>query len=58
MSPHIRIHAESILAGTAEIEDGCVRNAVEGDSGKESVLPVVEVLDKVRDILPVFKLGR
>ena len=40
-------YAQSILAGTAEVEEGYIVSAVAGDSGKESVLSVVEVLDEV-----------
>jgi len=47
-------YAQRILAGTAEVEGGCIRGVVAGDSGKESVLSVVEVLDEVCDILPVL----
>ena len=45
-----RLYAESILAGTAEVEAGFIR--IVGDSGKESDLPVVEILDEVLDSLP------
>ena len=50
-----RSYAEKILAGAAEVEDGFVRNATVEDSGKESVLPVVDVLDEVLGILPALR---
>ena len=45
---------ESILAGTAEVVDGCIRSAVAGDSGEELTVPVVEVLDEVSGIIPAL----
>lgn len=52
MDHHLRLYAESILTGTAEVEGGCIRGVIVEESGKESVFPVVEVLDKVRRIFP------
>ena len=52
MDHHLRLYAESIITGTAEVEGGCIRGVIVGESGKESVFPVVEVLDKVRRIFP------
>lgn len=43
-------YVQSILAGTAEIEDGCVLGAVVEGSGKESFLTVVEALDEVSNV--------
>jgi len=48
------LYAQRILAGTADVEGGCIRGVVAGDNGKESVHSVVEVLDEVCGILPVF----
>lgn len=47
MDHHPHSHAESILAGTAEVENGRIRSTSIGDS-KESLIPMVEVLDEVR----------
>ena len=47
-------HAESILAGTAEVEGGYIRSIAAGINGKESLIPVVEVLDEVRGIFAVL----
>jgi hypothetical protein len=52
MDHHLHRYAESILTGTAEVEGGCTRGVIAGESGKEPVFPVVEVLDKVRRIFP------
>ena len=49
MNHHHCSSVESILAGTAEVVDGCI--SIVGDSGEELFLPVVEVLDEVHDIL-------
>lgn len=46
--------AESILSGTAEVESGWIRSVTAGDDGKESLFSAVEVLDEVREILPVL----
>jgi hypothetical protein len=46
------LHAQRILAGTAEVDGGFVHSA--GGGGKESVLSVVEVLDEVRNVFPAF----
>ena len=54
MNCHPHLYAENILAGAVEVEGGFIRSPVVGDSGEESILPVVEVLDKVPDILPVL----
>lgn len=48
---------QSILAGTAEVEDGCVRGVIVGGGGKESVLSVVEVLDEVCGVFPALYKG-
>jgi len=52
MDRRLRLRAERILTGTAEVEDGYIRSAIAGDNGKESATHVVEVLDEVREILP------
>jgi len=44
--------AETILAGTAEVESGYIHTTAAGDDGKESVIHIVEVLHEVREILP------
>ena len=51
MGHHLHSQAESVLAGTAEVEDGQIRGVIAGDNGKESLIPVVEVLDEVRGII-------
>ena len=51
MAHHPRSDVESILAGTAKVEDGCIRST-EADRGKELAIPVVEVLDEVRGTPP------
>ena len=53
MDHHPQLYAEMIFAGTAELEDGYIRGATAGDCGKETLIPVVEVLDKVRDVFPL-----
>lgn len=50
MTRHPCPYAQSILAGTAEVEDGCIRDVTPGGDGKEKVLPVVEALDEVCDV--------
>ena len=57
MDHHPFSHVQSILAGTAEVEDGCIRGVLIGDGDKESVLSVVEMLDEVCDILPALHKG-
>lgn len=54
MDRHPHIYAESTLAGVAKIEEGCICSAIVGESEKESALPVVEMLDEVRDVLRRF----
>ena len=54
MDHHLHSRVEGILAGTAEVEGGCIRSTAAGSSGKESLIPVVEVLDEVRDIFPAL----
>lgn len=43
------LHAQNILTGTAKVEGGFIHGTGVGGSGKEWSLPVVEVLDEVRD---------
>lgn len=57
MDHHPCSYAQSILAGTTEIENGFIPSAVVEDSGKESVLSVVEVLDEVCNIFLVPHRG-
>lgn len=47
-------YAEDILAGTTQVEGGFIRSTTVGINGKESVLPVVEVLDEVLNIFPAL----
>ena len=54
MNHHPCSYVQSIFAGTAEVEDGCIRGVIVGDSGKESVLSVVEILDEVCDFFPAL----
>jgi len=46
------LRAETILAGTAEVESGYIRTTAARGDGKESVIHVVEALHEVREILP------
>lgn len=57
MNHHPWSYAQSILAGTAEVEDDCIRGTIVGECGKDSVLSVVEVLDEVCDIFPALYKG-
>lgn len=56
MDYHSCLRAEAILAGTAEVEDGYIRSTTAGDSGKESAIHVVEVLDEVHELLPTLHM--
>jgi len=57
MDHHPCSYAQSILEGAAEVEGGCIRGAIVGDHGKVSALSVVEVLDKVCNVLPALHKG-
>lgn len=41
------LYARKILTGVVEVEGGSIREARAGESGKESAISVVEVLDEV-----------
>ena len=57
MNYHPCSYAQSILAGTAEVEGGCIHGIIVGDRGKVWSLSVVEVLDGVCDIFPALHEG-